>query len=336
MAVMPDTCPVIDDVALVDYIRRHSFDPGYIHIYPMAALTRSLKGQEMTEIGLLKRAGAIAFTNGRRSITSSQVMRMAMAYAKDFDALICHHAEDRELAAAGVMNEGLVSARLGLPGIPAEAETIMLERDIALVRLTGVRYHAMQISSARSLDIIRRAKDEGLPVSCGVSVNHLTLNENDIGSYRTFFRMRPPLRTEEDRMALVRGLAEGIIDIVVSAHDPQDADVKRRPFEQASSGAIGIETMLPALLRLYHGGDIELTDIFRLASLNPARLLGIEAGELKEGNIADLTLFDPDIPWIVDPSLLHSRSKNTPFDESRLQGRILRTFVAGRELYHYS
>lgn len=335
MVCMPDTKPVIDDVALVDYIKRHSTDPGYIHIYPMAAMTKGLKGEEMTEIGLLKQAGAVAFTNGNTSIANARTMRMVLSYARDFDALVAPFTEDDNLGGGGVMNEGLVSSRLGMPGRPAEAEIIMLERDIRLVRMTGCRYHAAQISCAESIEIIRRAKDNNLPVTCGVSINHLTLNENDIGSYRTFFKMRPPLRTEEDRLALVAGVRDGTIDVVVSSHDPKDADVKRRPFEQASDGAIGIETMLPALLRLYHSGDLTLAEIFRAASANPAKILDLDAGSLAPGMPADLVLFDPTPPWIVDSSALHSKSKNSPFDDERMQGRICRTFVAGRELYQY-
>ena len=336
MACMPNTEPVIDDVALVDYIKRHATDSGNIHIYPMAAITKGLLGKEMTEIGLLKQAGAIAFTNGKDSIPNANTMRMLLSYAKDFDALIVHFVEDKDLGDPGVMNEGLVSSRLGLPGRPFEAEVIMLERDIRLVEMTGCRYHAAQISCRESLEIIRKAKAKNLPISCGVSVNHLTLNENDIGSYRTFFKMRPPLRTEEDRRALVAGVKDGSIDVVVSAHDPKDADVKRRPFEQASDGAIGLETMLPALLRLYHSEDLTLNEIFRAVSRNPAHTLGLTTGQLKIGHPADLVLFDPMSPWIVNPALLRSRSKNTPFDNERMQGRVLRTFVAGREFYVYS
>lgn len=332
---MPNTEPVIDEVALVDYIKRRSFDSDYVRIHPMAALTKGLEGNEMTEIGLLKRAGAIAFTNGKDSVSNAKVMRNTLNYAKDFGALVVHAIEDRELADPGVMNEGVMSSRLGLPGRPKEAEIIMLERDIRLVAMTGARYHAAQISCAESLDIMRRAKADGLPVSCGVSVNHLTLNENDIHPYRTFFKMRPPLRTEDDRKALVGGLRDGTIDVVVSAHDPKDSDVKRRPFEQAADGAIGLETLLAALLRLYHAKDLTLGEIFRAVTLNPARLLELDVGRLKVGAPADLVLFDANTPWIVDPQLLKSKSRNTPFDESKMQGRVLRTFVAGRQLYPY-
>ncbi|RMF00456.1 MAG: dihydroorotase, partial [Alphaproteobacteria bacterium] len=216
------------------------------------------------------------------------------------------------------------------PGIPAQAETMMLERDLALVELTGVRYHAAQISCARSLEAVRRAKARGLPVSCGTSINHLTLNENDIGSYRTFFKMRPPLRPEEDRMAIVEGLINGDIDVLVSAHDPKDADSKRRPFVEAGDGAVGLETMLAAALRLYHNGDISLPALLKPMTTNPASLLGLPGGRLAKGEVADLIVVDIGLPWIVDPDLLHSKSKNTPFDESKLQGRVLHTFVAGK------
>jgi dihydroorotase len=264
---MPNTDPVIDDVALVDFILRRARDTALVHVHPMAAMTKSLAGEEMSEIGLLSDAGAIAFANGKSSLASSKVMRNVLAYAKDFGALIVHHLEDPTLAQDGVMNEGEVATRLGLRGIPAAAETIMLERDIRLVELTGGRYHAGQISCRASLDIIRTAKLMGLPVTCGVSINHLTLNENDIGPYRTFFKMKPPLRSEDDRRAMVEGVASGDIDVIVSAHDPRGAEGKRRPFAEAADGAVGLETLLAASLSLYHRGEVPP----RSASITAAR-----------------------------------------------------------------
>ncbi len=329
----PETEPVIDDIALVDFVERRARDTAIVHVHPMAAATRGLKGKEMTEIGLLKDAGAVAFTNGTSSISSSRVMRRMLAYAKDFDALIVHNTEDPELANSGVMNEGEVSSRLGLPGITATAEVIMLARDIEMVALTGGRYHAAQLSTSASLDIIRNAKARELPVSCGVSINHLTLNENDIGSYRTFFKIRPPLRPEEDRMAMVEGLESGVIDIIVSSHNPKDADVKRRPFAEAEDGAIGLETLLPAALRLYHGGHIQLPTLLRAMTSNPAKLLNLPCGRLKKGAPADLIIVDLDTPWVVNPDKLQSKSKNTPFDESQLQGRVLRTLIDGNTVH---
>ena len=333
---MPNTEPVIDDVALVDFILRRARDTAQVNIHPMAAMTKGLLGEEMTEIGLLREAGAIAFTNGKRSLANARIMRNVLSYAKDFGALIIHHVEDPTLAQDGVMNESEVSTRLGLRGIPAAAEALMLERDVRLVELTGGRYHAAQISCRASLDIIRSAKARGLPVTCGVSVNHLTLNENDIGSYRTFFKLRPPLRSEDDRMAMVEGVASGDIDVIVSAHDPKDADVKRRPFAEASDGAIGLETLLSAALRLYHNGSVDLVTLLRALTANPARLLGLRSGRLVKGARADLVLIDLDTPFVVVPEQLRSRSKNTPFDGARLEGRALLTLVAGRPVYNYA
>lgn len=333
---MPNTDPVIDDVALVDFILRRARDTALVHVHPMAAMTKGLRSEEMTEIGLLSGAGAVAFSNGKASLANARVMRNVLAYAKDFGALIVHHLEDPDLAKDAVMNEGEVSTRLGLRGMPAAAETIMLERDIRLVELTGGRYHAGQISCRASLDIIRTAKLMGLPVTCGVSINHLTLNENDIGPYRTFFKMKPPLRAEDDRRAMVEGLANGDIDVIVSAHDPRGAEGKRRPFAEAADGAVGLETMLSAALRLYHNGEVGLSRLLRALTATPARLLGLEGGRLQKGAPADLVLIDLDTPWIVEPERLRSKSKNTPFDGARLEGRALLTIVAGHPVYNYA
>jgi dihydroorotase len=333
---MPNTDPVIDDVALVDFILRRARDTALVHVHPMAAMTKGLLGEEMAEIGLLRGAGAIAFANGKASLTNAKVMRNVLAYAKDFGALIMHHLEDADLATDGVMNEGEVATRLGLRGVPAAAEIIMLERDIRLVELTGGRYHAGQISCRASLDIIRTAKLMGLPVTCGVSINHLTLNENDIGSYRTFFKMKPPLRSEDDRHAMVEGVANGDIDVIVSAHDPRGAEGKRRPFAEAADGAVGLETMLGAALQLCHNGEVELGRLLQALTSSPARLLGLPAGRLVKGAPADLVLIDLEMPWLVEPERLRSKCKNTPFDGARLQGRALLTIVAGRIVYNYA
>jgi dihydroorotase len=284
----------------------------------------------MTEIGLLRDAGAIAFTDGARSVTNAQVMRRALTYARDFDALVVHHVEDPDLAGEGVMNEGEFSSRLGLPGMPREAETVMLERDLRLLRLTGGRYHAAMISCADSVEIVRAAKARGLPVTCGVSINNLSLNENDIGDYRTFLKLSPPLRHEEDRQAVIEAVADGTIDVIVSDHNPQDAETKRQPFAEAADGAVGLETLLSAALRLYHEDRISLPKLLRALSARPAEILRLEAGRLASGAPADLILFDPDAPYVLDKRKLHSRSKNTPFDEARLQGIVTLTLVGGR------
>ena len=336
IVVMPDTNPVIDQVALVDFIQRRARDNAVVNVHTMAAMTKGLAGEEMTEIGLLKRAGAIAFTNAKTSVINTKVMRNTLLYAKDHDALIVHHTEDPYLTEGTAMNAGAVATRLGVPGASKAAETIVLERDVRLVEITNGRYHASNISCAESLEIIKAAKVRGLRVTCGVSINHLTLNENDIGPYRTFFKVRPPLRREEDRAALVRGLASGDVDVIVSAHDPQDVEVKRRPFAEAADGAIGLETLLAAALRLFHADDVSLTVLLRAMTSNPAKLLGLPGGKLEKGAPADLILVDLGEPWVVNKDALRARSKNTPFDEAKLQGRVLRTMVAGETVYHYA
>jgi len=332
---MPDTEPVIDQVALVDYVQRRARERAIVHVHIMAAATRGLKGEEMAEIGLLQRAGAIAFTNGKFSIANTRVMRNALLYARDFDALLVHHTEDPYLSSSATMNSGERATRLGLPGVHTFAEVIVLERDVRLVEMTRGRYHASTISCAESLEVVRRAKVKKLPVTCGVSINHLTLNENDIGPYRTFFKIRPPLRSEEDRVAMVRGLAVGDIDVIVSSHDPQDADVKRRPFSEAADGAVGLETLVPAALRLFHSGEVGLLPLLRAMTINPARLLGLDSGRLEKGAPADLALIDLNTPWVVDRDQMRARSTNSPFDEQKMQGRVLRTMVAGRTVYQY-
>ncbi|SHN85470.1 dihydroorotase [Bradyrhizobium erythrophlei] len=331
----PSTSPVIDNSATVDFILRRARDTAIVNIHPMAALTKGLAGEEMTEIGLLKAAGAVAFTDGDRSITNSQVMRRALTYARDFDALIVHHTEDPHLVGEGVMNEGEFATRLGLMGIPNAAEAVMLERDMRLVALTGGRYHAASVSCTESLDILKRARDAGLDVSASVSINHVTLNENDIGPYRTFLKLSPPLRTEDDRRALVEAVASGLIDVIMSDHNPQDVEVKRLPFAEAAPGAIGLETMLPAGLRLIHQGEMDFKTMIRAMSTRPAELLGLPGGTLRPGSPADVIVIDTDIPWVLDPDDLKSQCKNTPFDEARFSGRVMRTIVGGRTVYEH-
>jgi len=334
MIVMPNTSPVIDDAAIVDFVLRRARDTATVRVAPMAALTKGLKGEAMSEFGLLKEAGAVAVTDGNRAVANARLFRRALAYANDFGLLVVQHVEEPTLA-VGVMNEGEAATRLGLPGTPAAAELIMLERDIRLVELTGARYHAAQISCAASLEVIRRAKAQGLPVSCGVSVNHLVLNENDVGAYRTFFKLSPPLRSEDDRRALVAGLDEGTIDVVVSSHDPQSADTKRLPFAEAEFGATGLETLFSAALGLYHQKEVSLARLIDALSGAPARLLGLEAGRLTPGASADFALADLEASWTVEDHVLRSHSKNSPFEHRTLEGRIIETVVAGRTVYAY-
>jgi dihydroorotase len=331
----PDTNPAIDDPAIVDFVMRRARDTAIVHVHPMAALTKGCEGKEMAEMGLLKAAGAIAFSDGSKSVVNAQVMRRILTYARDFDALVVHHTEDPDLAGEGVMNEGEFAARLGLSGVPDAAETIVLERDIRLVALTQGRYHAASLTCGSSLEVLRRAKEAGLSVTAACSVNHLTLNENDVGSYRTFFKMSPPLRAEADRAALVTALGEGLIDVVMSDHNPQDVEVKRLPFAEAAPGAIGLETMLAAALRLVHDGEVELMTLLKAMTSRPAALLGLSGGTLQSGAPADVIVVDLEIPWVLDAHDLKSKCKNTPFDEAHLQGRVVRTIVGGRTVYEY-
>ncbi len=332
----PDTNPVIDDHAIVDFILRRARDTAIVNVAPMAALTKGLAGKEMTEIGLLKAAGAVAFTDGAKSITNAQVMRRTLAYARDFDALVVHHTEDPDLIGEGVMNEGELASRLGLHGIPKAAEAIMLERDMLLVALTQSRYHAASVTCAESLGILRRAKEAGLPVTASASINHLTLNEVDIGSYRTFFKVSPPLRADEDRDQLVQAISSGLVDVIMSDHNPQDVETKRLPFAEAAPGAIGLETMLSAGLRLVHAERLTLLTLLRAMSTRPAELLGLPGGTLRPGAPADVIVIEMDTAWVLDPAELKSKCKNTPFDEARLEGRVVRTIVAGRTAYEYA
>ncbi|MCI5075823.1 dihydroorotase [Oricola sp.] len=333
LVMMPDTDPVIDDVALVEFVLRTARETARTRIYPAAAITKGLRGGEMSEIGLLLDAGAVMFTDGRQTIANAAVMRNAMRYARDFGAVIAHETRDADLSAGGIMNSGLFASWLGFSGIPREAEVLPLERDLRLAALTGVDYHAAKISTEMSADAIRAAKDKGLKVSAGVSINHLSLNENDIGEYRTFFKLSPPLRHEDDRLAMVEALKDGTIDLIVSSHDPQDVDTKRLPFSEAADGAVGLETLLSAGLRLVHSGDVSLSRLIEAMSTAPAKLIGIDAGTLKPGAPADFVVLDLDAPWVLDAEHLHSRSKNTAFDGARFTGRVMQTVVAGTSVY---
>ena len=333
MIMMPDTQPVIDDAALVDYISRRARGTALVNVHPMAGITKGLDGEMMNEFGLLHEAGAVAFTDGSRSVMNARIMQKAMSYAANFDALIMHHAIDANLVGDGVMNEGELAIRLGLSGIAVIAETIMIERDIRLVEATGARYHVAQISSRESIDIIRQAKDRGLPVTCGVSANHLMLNQNDVENYRTFAKLMPPLRTEEDRQALIEAIADGTIDVIVSGHNPQGEDAKRRPFGEAEFGSIGVETLLAAGLTLHHEIEVPLTRLIDAMSTTPAKLLGLSAGELTIGHPADLALIDIDAPWIVDADNLHSRSRNAAIEGRKVQGKVMKTIVSGKTVF---
>lgn len=327
--MMPDTSPVIDDAALVEFVLKTARDSAIVNVYPTGSITRGMEGVEMTEFGLLKEAGAVAFSEGKHTIANANVFRRAMTYARDFDVPLIHDTQDKDLTGKGVMNAGLLASWLGLSGIPREAEVIPLERDLRLAAMTGARYHAAQLSTALSADVLHQAKDRGLQVSAGIAINNLTLNENDIGEYRTFFRLTPPLRTEEDRRAMITAIANGTIDIITSSHDPQDVDTKRVPFADAEPGAVGLETLLAAALRLYHDGSLPLIRLIETLSTKPAQLFGIAGGTLLPGANADLAIIDLDEPWVLELDMLHSRSKNSAFENAHFLGRVKKTMVGG-------
>jgi dihydroorotase len=332
MVTRPDTLPAIDEPERLEFILRRAVAASPVTVLPMAALTKGRAGREMTEIGFLLDAGAVAFTDAA-AVADPRVFQRCLTYATGLGALVIGHPQEPVLSAGACATSGQFAAMRGLPSVSPIAERIGLERDLALVETTGARYHADQISTAASLPALRRARDAGLPVTAGVSVHHLTLNEFDVGDYRTFFKLTPPLRSEDDRMAMVAALAEGLIDVIGSFHTPQDEEEKRLPFEEAAAGAVGLETLLPAALRLFHAGAIGLPALWRALALNPARLLGLPAGRLEAGAPADLVLFDPDRPYVLDRATLRSKSKNTPFDLERMQGRVLRTWVGGRVVF---
>jgi dihydroorotase len=334
--VMPDTTPAVDDGAIVDFIVRRAAATAKVNVLPAAALTRGLRGEEITEFGLLKEAGAVALTDGRRSIQSAGLLRAAMTYAANFDMPVVHHVADRSLVGDGVMNEGTLATVSGLKGIPAEAETVPLARDLQLAVLAGARYHAAQVSTAGAVELVAAAKRRSTSISAGISINNLALNENDVAPYRTFFKLSPPLRSEDERQAMIEGLKSGAIDTIHSAHDPQDSEVKRQPFAEASEGAIGLETLLAAALRLVHSGDVPLMTILRAMTQRPAEILGLPSGRLTKGAPADFILIDPEFPWVASEAAIVSRSHNTAFEGARMQGAVMQTFVAGRSVFRHA
>ena len=329
----PDTTTPIDTPEVLDFVRRRGQEAAPVRFRPMAALTKARDGREMTELGFLLDAGAVAFTDGDRVTTDIKVLSRCMTYARSLGALIVAHPQDPGLSAGAAVTSGKFASLRGLPAVSPIAERIGLERDLALVEMTGARYHADQISTTAALPALTRAKAAGLDVTAGVSIHHLTLNELDVADYRTFFKVKPPLRSEEDRMAMVEAVRDGLIDVICSMHTPQDEESKRLPYEAAASGAVGLETLLPAALRLYHAERLTLPELFRAMSLNPARRLGLPGGRLAKGAPADLVLFAPDAPFVLDRFTLRSKSKNTPFDGQRMQGRVEQTFVGGDVVY---
>ncbi len=326
---MPNTSPVIDNVSMVDFLKRRGRDKSRINIFPAASLSKNAEGKQMTEFGLLKRKGIAAFTDGIRTIQDPQLMSRIMNFASQSQSLIMQHAEDNILSKGGLINDGEISTRLGLQGIPSLAEKIIVERDLSFLEEYVCRYHISQVSSKKTISIIKKAKNDGKIFTAGVSINNLSLNENDIGDFKTFLKLSPPLRTENDRLSLIDGVNEGAIDVIVSDHKPEDEESKRLTFAQAATGAAGVETLLPLALELFHNKSIKLDKLIASMTSNPAKILDIEKGSLDVGNDADLCLLDINKPWVVKKSELKSKSKNTPIENRKLQGQVIKTFVKG-------
>ena len=333
IVTMPNTKPVIDNVSMVDFIIRRGRDKSKVNLYPCAAITRQLEGQQMSEFGLLKERGIIGFSDVNKTIQNTELMSRIMNYASDLDTLIMQHAEDYELAKNSCINEGEVATRLGLQGVSDIAERIIIERDLSLLSEFPCRYHINQISSKNSLKVIEKNKSNGIRFSTGVSINNLSLNENDIGEFRTFLKLSPPLRTEDDRLSLIDGIKKDLIDVIVSDHTPEDEESKRLPFAQAATGSIGIETLLPLSLELYHNKSLTLEKIIKCLTINPAKILKINKGTLKKGSDADICVFDLEEPWMVKAEELKSKSKNTAVENRKLQGKVKMTFLNGEVVY---
>ena len=335
MAALPNTLPPIDDVSLVDFVARRARDIGLVNIHTYAALTKGLGGRELTEMGLLAEAGALGFTDAVHAVSDALVMRRALSYARTFGLLVIQHPEEPKLAAGGAMNEGEMATRLGLPGITPAAEVMMVERDLRLVEITLGRYHAAHVSTGAAIEAIRRAKARGLPVTCDTAPPYFALNETAVGEYRTFAKLSPPLRSEIDRRAVVEGLGDGTIDAIASDHAPHDQDSKRLPFTSAASGIIGLETLLPLSLALYHNRHMPLLRLVEALTVAPAKILGLPAGRLDVGAPADLVVFDLERPWRIDVDAFRSKSKNAPFDGRPVQGHALMTIVGGRVVFSH-
>ncbi len=331
---MPNTKPIIDNVSMVDFIIRRGRDKAKVNIFPCASLTKNMDGNSMTEFGLLSDKGVIGFTDVARTVQNTEVMSRIMNYASDIGVLIMQHSEDFELTKNGLIHEGEISTRLGLAGIPSIAEKIIVERDLTLLEEYPCRYHISQISSRKSLEVIKKNKSNGKKFTVGVSINNLSLNENDIGDFKTFLKVSPPLRSEKDRISLVNGIKDGLIDVIVSDHKPEDEESKRLPFAQAAAGAIGVETLLPLSLELYHNESLKLKKIIKMLTINPAKILNIKKGSLKKGLDADICILDLNKPWVVKANDLKSKSKNTAIEGRKLQGKVLMTFLNGELVFN--
>ena len=332
VVTLPNTNPVVDNVSIVDFLKRRGRDKSNINIYPSASLTKNIEGLNMTEFGLLQRKGIVGFTDGYKSIQNTRLMSRIIRSAFDLNCLVMQHAEDLELSSGGMVNDGIISTKLGLQGISYLAEKVIVERDLTLLEDFNCRYHLSQISSAASLEVIKNKK-QNVNFTSGVSINNLSLNENDVGDFRTFLKLSPPLRSEDDRLSLVNGIKNDLIQVIVSDHKPEDEESKRLTFAQAASGASGIETLLPLALELFHNESLKLSKIIECLTTNPAKILKINKGSLSIGNDADFCIVDIYKPWVVKKENLVSKSKNTCIEGKKLQGKVLNTFVKGEELF---
>ncbi len=333
MVTRPDTTPAMDTPEALSFASRRASEVAPVNVLQMAALTKGRDGREMVEMGFMKDAGAVGFTDCDHVIRDPKVFSRALTYARSLNALVMAHPQEPDLSKGAAVTSGKFASLRGLPGVSPMAERMGLERDLALVEMSKARYHADCLSTSAALPALKRAKEAGLDVTAGTSIHHLTLNEFDVDDYRTFFKLKPPLRSEDDRKAMIAAVASGLIDTLSSFHTPQDEESKRLPYEEAASGAVGLETLLPAAMRLYHSGDLTLPQLWRAMSLAPARRLGLAAGRLSAGAPADLVLFDPDAPFVMDRFRLRSKSKNTPYDGARMQGKVLMSFVAGQPVF---
>ena len=334
IVTMPNTKPIIDNVSMVDFIIRRGRDKAAVNLFPCASITKQAEGKLMTEFGLLSLRGIIGFSDVNKTVQNTELMARIMDYASDIGVLIMQHAEDYELSKNSCINDGEIATRLGLEGVSQIAEKIIIERDLSLLSEYPCRYHINQVSSKKSLEVIKKNKNNGKKFSVGVSINNLSLNENDIGEFKTFLKLSPPLRLEEDRLSLIQGIKENLIDVIVSDHIPEDEESKRLPFSQAATGAIGIETLLPLALEMHHNESLPLNKIIETLTINPAKILQINKGTLAKGSDGDICVLDLDAPWVVKAEKLKSKSKNTAIEGRKLQGKILMTFLNGELVFN--
>jgi dihydroorotase len=329
----PNTSPTLDSVLTFDYLRLKAKEVAYCNILAYGCISKGMKGEELADLHALKNAGAVGFTDDGLPVMNANLMRRAFEYSKNLNVVISQHAEDLNLSNKGCINEGEVSLTLGVKGIPNISESVMVERDIAILEAIGGRYHLLHCSTRQALDAIKRAKAKGLNVTAEVSPHHFILTDAQVLKSGTLAKMNPPLRSEQDRQLLIKGLQDGTIDAIATDHAPHDVSSKDKPLEEASFGIVGVETMLPLSLTLYHQNILSLPELLAKMTCNPAKIINSNAGEIKKGGIADLVLIDLNHEWVIDSKLFYSKSKNSPFDGFKVKGRAVLTVVAGKIVY---